>query len=72
MFSDELKKCLVIDMSWHVNLCIVDTPVKLDDLMVAEQVLEQGNYMQVFDLKNQFFHVKLHPSMKKNFGFAVE
>ncbi len=72
VFSDELKKRLVIDMSRHVNLCIADTPVKLDDLTQAEQVLELGDYMQAFDLKNQFFHVKLHPSMKNFFGFAVE
>jgi hypothetical protein len=69
--SDKTKFRVVLDMSRHVNDCIEDRPVKLDDLTVAESILEQNDYLTAFDLKNQFFHVKLHPSQKCYFGFAV-
>ena len=71
VLEDKLKLRLVLDMSRHVNLCIKSQHVKIDDLTVAEQLIEKGDFMQAFDLKNQFFHVQLHESMKKFFGFAV-
>ncbi len=69
--SDKSKFRVVIDMSRHVNDCIEDWPVKLDDLSVAETILEPNDFLTAFDLKNQFFHVQLHPSQKRYFGFAV-
>gem|GEM_PF-3893740 len=69
--TEKTKYRVVLDLSRHVNQCIVESHVKLDDLSVAEAVLEKGDFLTAFDLKNQFFHVKLHPAMKKYFGFAV-
>jgi hypothetical protein len=71
VMNDKMKLRVVLDMSRHVNNCIEDWPVKLDDLTVAESILEPFDYLTAFDLKNQFFHVQLHPSQKKYFGFAV-
>ncbi len=69
--TEKTKFRVVLDLSRHVNSFIKDSPVQLDDLAVAEAVLEPGDFLTAYDLKNQFFHVKLHPDMKKIFGFAV-
>jgi len=69
--TDKTKFRVVLDLSRQVNNFINDSPVQLDDLALAEAVLEPGDFMTAYDLKNQFFHDKLHPDMKKFFGFAV-
>jgi len=33
--------------------------------------VEPGKFLTAYDLKNQFFHIRLHESQKKFFGFAV-
>jgi hypothetical protein len=50
---------------------VKDMPVKLDTLDTAEMLIQRNDFMMAFDLKNQFFHVKLHPDMQKYFGFAL-
>ena len=70
--ADVLKDRLVLDLSRHVNKFIVTKSTKLDDLSVSEHLLEPDDFMTSFDLKNQFFHVKLHPDMYRYFGFAVK
>jgi Reverse transcriptase (RNA-dependent DNA polymerase) len=60
-----------IDLSRHVNAHIADFPVKIDDLSVAQELIEQGDFMVALDLENQFFQVRLHPDTKKYFGFSV-
>ena len=69
--TDKLKERLVLDMSRHVNNFIADKVVKLDDLSASEHLLDVNDYMTSFDLKNQFFHIKLHPDYYKYFGFSV-
>ncbi len=69
--TDTIKLRPVLDLSRHVNLLVEDRPVQLDDLSRIEHLLEPADYMAAFDLKNMFFHVKLHPSVWKFFGFAV-
>ena len=69
--TDKLKERLVLDMSRHVNNFIADNVVKLDDLSASEHLLDVDDYMTSFDLKNQFFHIKLHPDYYKYFGFSV-
>ena len=68
--QDVLKERLVLDLSRHANTFIPDKHVKLEDLSVSEHLLEVSDYMASFDLKNQFFHVKLHPDMYRFFGFS--
>lgn len=70
--NDVLKERLVLDMSRHVNHFIAKKVTKLDDLSVSEHMLDINDYMTSFDMKNQFFHVKLNPDMYKFFGFAIE
>ena len=60
-----------IDLSRHVNKFIKDFPVKLDDLTVVEELVSPGDFMTALDLENQFFQVRLHPSMRDFLGFMV-
>ena len=69
--TDKLKERLVLDMSRHVNKFIADKTVKLDDLTASEHLLDVEDWMTSFDLKNQFFHIKLHPEFYKYFRFSV-
>jgi hypothetical protein len=39
--------------------------------MIYRQQKEPDNRTTVFDLENQFFHVKLAPEAYKFFGFAI-
>jgi len=69
--TETLKKRLVLDLSREVNKCIPGEKTKLADLSVSEQLIEEGDFMTVFDLRNMFFHVRLHPNMYRYFGFAL-
>ena len=69
--KDEVKMRPCIDLSRHVNKCLKQTHVKMDDLTVAEELISPGDFMASFDLANQFFHVQLHPEDRKYFGFAL-
>ncbi len=69
--KDETKLRPVIDLSRHVNTCVKESHVKLDNLSLAEELIEKGDYMASFDLANQFFHVRLNPTDRKYFGFAL-
>jgi hypothetical protein len=69
--ADSLKLRPVLDLSRHVNLYVPDKSVQLDDLSRSEHLLQQGDYMTAFDLRNQFFHVQLAPAARKFFGFAI-
>ncbi len=44
----------LIDLSRHVNECVKDSHVKLDDLSLAEELIAKDDYMASFDLANQF------------------
>jgi hypothetical protein len=65
-----VKKRVVLDMSRHVNNYVVKQNVQLDDLAATEAMRHRGEYQCVFDLENQYFHVQLHPDVRKYFGFA--
>jgi hypothetical protein len=53
--KDEVKLRPVIDLSRHVNKCSKVSHVKLDDLSLAEELIDKNDYMASFDLANQFF-----------------
>ena len=42
--TEKTKYRLVLDLSRHVNQCIVESHVKPDDLSVVEAVLEKGDF----------------------------
>jgi hypothetical protein len=69
--TDSVKHRPCIDLSRHVNFNIAHSPAKLDDLLVAQQLVSQNDFMTSFDLENQFFQVRLNPSMRKYLGFCI-
>jgi hypothetical protein len=69
--KDEVKLRPVIDLSRHVNKCTKVSHVKLDDLSLAEELIDKNDYMASFDLANQLFHVRLKQEEQKYFGFAI-
>ncbi len=69
--TGQMKRRVVLDLSRHVNLCTEQYTVRMDDLTATEGTRQQGDYNTVFDLENQFFHVKLAPEAYKFFGFAI-
>ena len=60
-----------IDLSRHVNKFITPCPAKLDDLTVVEELVVPNDFMVALDLENQFFQIRLHPSMSQFLGFMV-
>lgn len=58
-------------MSRRINKLAQPQHIALDDLRATEAMREEGNYMCIFDLENQFFHVKLAEEAKEYFGFAI-
>ena len=69
--NDKVKYRPVIDLSRHVNLHVLKSHTKLDDLQASEVLVDRGDFLCSFDMENQFFHVRLAPEHRKYFGFAV-
>jgi len=64
--TGKIKHWPCIDMSRYLNPLSLDDPIKLDDLSVAEHLVDRNDFMASLDLKNMFFHVQLHPEFKKS------
>ena len=56
-------------MSRHLNPLMKEEKCKLEDLSIAEKLVDKNDFMCTLDLKNQFFHVQLNADYKKYFGF---
>jgi hypothetical protein len=65
-----VKNRVVLDMSRHVNDRLATHSVQLDDLVATEALKQPGDYMCVFDLENQYFHVRLAAEARQYFGFS--
>ncbi len=68
--TKEIKKRVVLDMSRHINNHLVLQDVQLDDLKATEALRSPGDHMCIFDLENQYFHVRLATEARKYFGFS--
>jgi hypothetical protein len=68
--TKEIKKRVVLDMSRHINNHLVPQDVQLDDLKATEALRSPGDRMCIFDLENQYFHVRLATEAKRYFGFS--
>ncbi len=69
--SGQIKYRVVLDLSRHVKRCIEKQHLNMDDLRATAALRQVDEFMCVFDLENQFFHVQLAPKVCKYFGFAV-
>ena len=64
------KKRLVIDLR-HVNM-LWKEKFKYEDIRIAMQLMERGDYMISFDLNSGYHHVDIHQMHWKYLGFAWE
>ena len=69
--TGKVKKRLCLDLSRHVNAHLREQHVNYQDLTATECLRQEKDYMCVFDLDNQYFHVQLKESVRKYFGFAI-
>ena len=65
----KLRPCL--DLSRHVNKLINIPTVKLEDLEVAEKLLEPGSWQCSWDLLSAYLHVNVAPEFHKFLGFSL-
>ena len=70
--TKEVKKRVVLETSRHLSKNVIKQTVQMEDLKATGAIMAQGKYTAVFDLENQFFHVKLAEEVKQLFGLAVE
>ena len=63
--TGKIKHRPCIDMSRHLNPLMKEEKCKLEDLSIAEQLVDKNDFMCTLDLKNQFFHVQLNSDYKK-------
>ena len=66
------KLRLVLDLSRCINLLIMDTKFKLDDIKVATEMITGGEFMVVSDLRSAYHNVRVNPDDYELYGFKFE
>ena len=70
--SGKVKQRLCLDMSRHVNKFLNKHHTNFEDLSATACLYKQGDSMCVFDLENQYYHIRLSQEAKQFFGFSVQ
>ena len=63
------KKRLILDLR-HVNQFLYKTKFRCEDVSVAKEILNPGDFMFTFDLKSGYHHVEIFPEHRKYLSFA--
>ncbi|KAL9969042.1 hypothetical protein ACROYT_G021206 [Oculina patagonica] len=63
------KKRLILDLR-HVNQFLYKIKFRCEDLTVAKEVLNPGDFMFSFDLKSGYHHVEIFPEHRQFLSFA--
>ena len=63
------KKRLILDLR-HVNLFLFKSRFRCEDLCVAKEILNPGDFLFSFDLKSGYHHVDIFPDHRKYLSFA--
>lgn len=63
------KKRLILDLR-HVNLYLFKFKFRCEDLSVAREVLNPGDFMFSFDLKSGYHHVDIFPDHRQYLSFS--
>ena len=69
--TGKVKKRVCLDLSRHVNKFLKKHSTNFEDLAATASLYKQGDFMCVFDLENQYFHVQLAETAKQFFGFSL-
>ena len=62
-------KRLILDLR-HVNQFLYECRFRCEDLSIAKEILNPGDFMFTFDLKSGYHHVEIFPEHRKNLSFA--
>ena len=63
------KKRLILDLC-HVNQCLFKSKFRCEDVSIAREVLNPGDFMFSFDLKSGYHHVEIFPEHRQNLSFS--
>ena len=69
MVNDEVKHRLCLDAS-HLNDLLLTEATKLPTLEQSEALIEENDFFVTLDLRNAYFHVKLHKDDHDKVAFA--
>ena len=64
------KKRLILDCS-DLNDFIITPKFKLDDYKVALNYFKEKGFLFIYDMRDGYFHVKLHKDFRKYLGFKL-
>jgi hypothetical protein len=64
------KDRLICNMKYP-NLFLKPLPFRYERLRDILAFIKQGSYMATWDLKSGYYHVPIHPSYRKYFGFKI-
>lgn len=63
------KKRLILDLR-HVNQYLFKSKFRCEDVSIAKQVLNSGDFMFSFDLKSGYHHVDIFPEHRQYLSFS--
>ena len=63
------KKRLILDLS-HVNQYLFKSKFRCEDVSIAREVLNPGDFMFSFDLKSGYHHVEIFPEHRQYLSFS--
>jgi len=63
------KKRLILDLR-HVNQFLYKCRFRCEDLSIAKEIMNAGDFMFTFDLKSGYHHVEIFPEHRKYLSFA--
>ena len=69
LVTDEIKHRLCLDASYLNDLLLTEA-TKLPTLELAEALIEKNDFFVTLDLRNAYFHVKLHKDDHDKAAFA--
>ena len=58
--NKEGKKCLVIDLSWHVNKFCKAKRFRIESVQDFAKLVKQGDWLYAFDLKSAYHHIYIY------------
>ena len=71
LYTNKKKLRLCFDGGF-VNSYMLDEKSKLPNLRLSESLIQRNDFAKIMDLRNCYFHVKLHSSDTKKICFALQ
>ena len=68
-FSKQNKPRPVLDCR-NLNPHLAQFKFKYEDVSVAKQIFQRGDFLFTFDIKSAYHHIEIYPSHKTYVGFS--